>query len=501
MSNLPEEILSGFVSQLAYNIASHLSGNDVNRLRPRLMFNSVEGFVPEANSEGVIRGSVFEVVANGVMGDGGSVSVVEVVGSGGMVGENVGNGVNESVQEVLDNGTMVNGVGRFSSQVVNNVSGLVPQVNDVAGSVMENGFVGEVGNGVIENGVSGASVRAVNNGVVGASSSSLGDVANGVMGNGVGRVGARVMNNGDAGVREDIARLREYRSIANGLRVVVRRRRHRIDRLEAVGDSHEAADIIRFEGGSRLLPVSFGGILDGITKLYNCCTFLFAASVKELDHVRNNIIAGKFLNFLIHVEMKYGDLMVQHMHMGNCKCHPGSNKALLTFLVVVSELVAGIDGVSEETPSVTPIDAANKGCCIHVGCSTSVPGVSGVIGSEVTVNAIALVFQFVLVLQCGLHGMQNNKAVDTTNRSVLNGIMFHFFSAFMSEHLSLKICNDGCKDNLLVLYGVDEDLQNLAKHLRESVYKLLIYRRPLLDDYKKGKKFNDLQLIMCGSMA
>nr|GEX12409.1 uncharacterized mitochondrial protein AtMg00810-like [Tanacetum cinerariifolium] len=30
--------------------------------------------------------------------------------------------------------------------------------------------------------------------------------------------------------------------------------------------------------------------------------------------------------------------------------------------------------------------------------------------------------------------------------------------------------------------------------------KLHIYRRPLLDDYKKGKKFNDLQLFMCGDM-
>nr|GEW40491.1 hypothetical protein [Tanacetum cinerariifolium] len=37
-------------------------------------------------------------------------------------------------------------------------------------------------------------------------------------------------------------------------------------------------------------------------------------------------------------------------------------------------------------------------------------------------------------------------------------------------------------------------------HWRGSVYKLHIYTRPLLDDYKKGKKINDLQLIMCGDM-
>ncbi|GJW56690.1 hypothetical protein Tco_0103421 [Tanacetum coccineum] len=145
--------------------------------------------------------SVSGVVANGVMGDGGSVSVAEGVGNDVMVGENVGNGVTESVQEVLDNGDMVNGVGRSPSQVMNNVSGLVSQVNVVAGGVMENGFIGEVANGVMENAVSSAAVRAVNNGVAGASSSSLGDGANGVMGNGVGRAGARVMNNGDAGAR------------------------------------------------------------------------------------------------------------------------------------------------------------------------------------------------------------------------------------------------------------------------------------------------------------
>ncbi|GJT40583.1 hypothetical protein Tco_0940448 [Tanacetum coccineum] len=287
MSNLPDEILTGSVSQLAYNIASHLRGNGVNGLGPCLMFNSVEGFVHQANSEGVISGLVSEVVANGVMGDGGSVSVAEVVGNGVIVGENVGNGVNESVQEVLDNGTMVNGVGRFSSQVMNNVSGLVSQVNVVASGVMENGFVEEVANGVMENSVSDASMRAINNGVAGASSSSLGDVANGVMGNGVGRAGARVMNNGDARVHsfslggaadgsaprvnrdrllrnnnqeihKDIASLREYRSIANGLRVVVRRRRQRIDRLEALGDFSEAADIIRFWERMQLKDVEKG---------------------------------------------------------------------------------------------------------------------------------------------------------------------------------------------------------------------------------------------------
>ncbi|GJR31638.1 hypothetical protein Tco_1107870 [Tanacetum coccineum] len=320
MSNLPEETNPGLVSQLAYNIASHLK--------------------------------VSKGVANGVMGNGGSVSVAEVVGNGLMVGENVGNGVNESVQEVLDNDAMVNGVGRSASQVMNNVNGLVSQVNAVAGSVMENGFVREVANGVIENGVSGASVRAVNNGVAGARSSSLGDVANGVMGNDVGRAGARVMNNGDAGVRsfslggaaagsaprvnrdrllrnfnqeirEDIARLREYRSIANGLRIVVRRRRQRIDRLEALGNCREAVDTIRFSERMQLEDAEKG---------------------------------TRALLMIRETKAKIGD----KASVGVCIFWGDSvsNKALLTFLVVVSEPGVGIDGVSEETPSVMASEAA-----------------------------------------------------------------------------------------------------------------------------------------------
>ncbi|GKC61956.1 hypothetical protein Tco_1089554 [Tanacetum coccineum] len=321
MSNLPEEIDPGFVSQLAYNIASHLK--------------------------------VSEGVANGVMGNGGSVSVAEVVGNGLMVGENVGNGVNESVQEVLDNDVMVKGVGRSGSQVMNNVNGLVSQVNVVAGGVMENGFVGEVANGVMENGVSGASVRAVNNGVAGGRSSSLGDVANGVMGNDVGRAGAQVMNNGDAGVwsfslrgvaarsaprvnrdrllrnfnqeiREDIARLREYRSIANGLRIVVRRRRQRVDRLEALRNCREAVDTIRFWERMQLEDVEKG---------------------------------TRALLMMRETEAKIGEKARTVIEVIQ-KSYSVSNKALLTFLVVVSEPGVGIDGVSEETPSVMASDAA-----------------------------------------------------------------------------------------------------------------------------------------------
>ncbi|GKD44237.1 hypothetical protein Tco_1268882, partial [Tanacetum coccineum] len=72
--------------------------------------------------------------------------------------------------------------------------------------------------------------------------------------------------------------------------------------------------------------------------------------------------------------------------------------------------------------------------------------------------------------------------------------------------------------NLFGLYG-DEDLTNLAKCLiienedfvkeiavclyirREMFTSFISTRRPLLDDYKKGKKIRDLQLIiLCGGM-
>ncbi|GJX03274.1 hypothetical protein Tco_0189190 [Tanacetum coccineum] len=284
MSNLLEEIVPGSVSQLSYSIASHLRGNGVNGLGPRVMFNGVEGFI-----------------------------LVEVVGNGLMVGEFVGNGVNESVHEVLDNGVMVNGVGRSASQVMNNVNGLVSQVNVVAGGVMENGFVGEVANGVMENGF----VRAVNNGVAGARSSFLG--GRGAAAGSAPRVNRdRLLRNFNQEIREDIARLREYRSIANGLRIVVRRRRQRIDRLEALVNYHEAIDTIRFWERMQLEDVEKG---------------------------------TRALLMMRETEAKIGE-------KASVGVYSVSNKALLTFLVVVSEPGVGIDGVSEETPSVMASDAA-----------------------------------------------------------------------------------------------------------------------------------------------
>ncbi|GKE34581.1 hypothetical protein Tco_1453903 [Tanacetum coccineum] len=221
MSNLLEEIVPGSVSQLSYNIASHLRGNGVNGLGPRVMFYGVEGFI-----------------------------LVEVVGNGLMVGEFVGNGVNESVQEVLDNGAMVNGVGRSASQVMNNVNGLMSQVNVVAVLLW-----GDVANGVMGNDVGRAGARVMNNGDAGVWSFSLGGAAAGS----APRVNKdRLLRNFNQEIREDIARLREYRSIANGLRIVVRRRRQRIDRLEALVNYREAIDTIRFWERMQLEDVEKG---------------------------------------------------------------------------------------------------------------------------------------------------------------------------------------------------------------------------------------------------
>ncbi|GJV56890.1 hypothetical protein Tco_1457895 [Tanacetum coccineum] len=361
-------------------------------------------------------------------------------------------------------GVVANGVHGDGGSVCNVDEGFSVG-NVVAGECgWENGFIGEVANGVIENAVSSAAVRAVNNGVAGASSSFLGDGANGVMGNGVGRAGARVINNGDAGaqsfslggavtrsvpkvdmdsllrnfnqeIRKDIARLREYRYIVHGLRVVVHRRRLRIDRLEAIGNSRKAAVIIRFWERMQLEDV------EKVTRVL--------LMMKETEAKIGVVRAGKsneVMNRSEEVGCSEGPAYCTVLEM-TTGLYPVSNKALLTFLVVVSELVIGINGVSEETPSVRPLDAAVD--------AAGVVGVFGVIRSGVTVNVrfVNFMFQDVrcinieTIVDCVLAGFVTLTRYPSgfCCSSVLNGNMFLFFSSFMFEHLSLEIGNGGCK--------------------------------------------------------
>ncbi|GJY14888.1 hypothetical protein Tco_0385310 [Tanacetum coccineum] len=165
----------------------------------------------------------------------------DVNGSGSGV---MANGVNGSTPSVIDNG-----VDRFVSQV---------RVNDVSGS-----DPGVVVNGVVCNGVGGSAAKVMNDGV----SVIANDVvqADGMITNGVGGSVDPGMANGVSGsvafvtqvdkdhllgyfnldVHKDIARVREYRAIASGLRITVCRRRERICRLEALRNCQDAIDTIR----------------------------------------------------------------------------------------------------------------------------------------------------------------------------------------------------------------------------------------------------------------
>ncbi|GJY54847.1 hypothetical protein Tco_0446511 [Tanacetum coccineum] len=219
MSHLPGEIVYGSVSQLTRNVASHLRANGVYGFGPRVMFDGVEGFVPQVMDNSV-RGSVSKVVANGVM-DNGVMS----------------NGVSESVPEVVANGVKANGV---------------------SGSALE-----VAANGVIDNGFSGSANRVGSNGVgelvsqfvAGVRSSSV----RGVTAQSAPQVDKdRLLRYFNQEVCEDLARLGEYRSIANGLRVVVRRRRHRITQLEALRNCREARDTINFWERMQLEDVEKG---------------------------------------------------------------------------------------------------------------------------------------------------------------------------------------------------------------------------------------------------
>ncbi|GJV05629.1 hypothetical protein Tco_1343285 [Tanacetum coccineum] len=251
------------------NVASHLRANGVYGFGPCVMFDGVEGFVPQVMANSV-RGSVSEVVANGVMdngvmsngvsesvpevvangvkANGVSGSALEVAANGVMVYETMSNDVNESVQEVLDNDVMVNGVGGSASQVVSSVNGLGSQVE--ANGVIDNGFSGSA-NRVGSNGVG----ELVSQFVAGVRSSSV----RGVAAQSAPQVDKdRLLRYFNKEVHEDLARLREYRSIANGLRVVVRRRRHRITQLESLRNYREARDTINFWERMQLEDVEKG---------------------------------------------------------------------------------------------------------------------------------------------------------------------------------------------------------------------------------------------------
>ncbi|GJY32428.1 hypothetical protein Tco_0415923 [Tanacetum coccineum] len=156
-----------------------------------------------------------------------------------------------NVPEEISRGVIDNGVDRFVSQVrVNGVSGSIP---------------GVVVSGVVCNGVGGSAAKVMNDGVS-VIANDVGESAAQNMTNGASESVSKIEVNGvgsgsvafvtqvdndhllgyfNQEVRKDIARVREYRAIASGLRITVRRRRERIRRPEALGNCQDVIDTIR----------------------------------------------------------------------------------------------------------------------------------------------------------------------------------------------------------------------------------------------------------------
>ncbi|GJV45252.1 1-aminocyclopropane-1-carboxylate oxidase homolog 1-like protein [Tanacetum coccineum] len=294
--DLGGDVVSGNVSDsVSLGVGSHVM---VNGFAESRMGNGVNELV----FQGIAHGMVSGVRARSVDGIGaGNVSESGILNSGIRV-----NSVNESivVNDVRTNGS-VRVTGGFGSSLgqavrVRNVSELVSQgmVNVVgASSVTETVMVDTVRDndvsGVRINGVNESvivnDVRAMSNdvrtnsgvGVTGASSVSETVMVDSVRGNDA--IGVRINGvnesvmvndvrfNGVGGsvsralvdhtgqldkdhllgwfnqeVVEDLGRLREYRSVARGLKAVVRRRRERIRRLELLRNCQDVAATIRF---------------------------------------------------------------------------------------------------------------------------------------------------------------------------------------------------------------------------------------------------------------
>ncbi|GJZ50893.1 hypothetical protein Tco_0605408 [Tanacetum coccineum] len=309
MTNVSEIIVDGFVAQLTRAIASGISGSIPRGLVNRVVSRDVvELFrwdmggdvVSSSVSDSVSQGVGSHVMVNGFVESGiGILNGVRVHDVNGMRVS----GVNESivVNDVRANGS-VGVTGGFGSSLgqamrVRNVSELVSQgmVNAIgASSVTETMMVDTVrDNGVRINGVNELvvvnDVRAMSNDV--RTNSGVGVTGP----NGVGRsiyrgISNGVRTNGDVGVTdgsgsylgqapmdhtgqldkdrllgwfnqevvEDLGRLREYRSVARGLKVVVRRRRERIRRLELLRNCQDAAATIRFWERMQLEDVEKG---------------------------------------------------------------------------------------------------------------------------------------------------------------------------------------------------------------------------------------------------
>ncbi|GJY86887.1 hypothetical protein Tco_0500913 [Tanacetum coccineum] len=233
-----------------------LSGNHLvlQGLVNGVMVNDVgdsvgQGVVNVAMPNG-ISGSTVEGMGSGMMANGFSKSVTtnsvsESVPQGIGIGvrDNV---VSESVPQGMVNGVRANGV---SESVYLGIGDGI-----MANGVREPVRRGMV-NGVRNNGVSRANRESVSEVVVDGSSSSFRQTAS----ESVDQLDKeRVLRCFNQEVVEDLGRLREYRSIARGLKVVMRRRREHIRQLQLLRNCEDVAATIRFWERMQLEDVEKG---------------------------------------------------------------------------------------------------------------------------------------------------------------------------------------------------------------------------------------------------
>ncbi|GJX59289.1 hypothetical protein Tco_0290679 [Tanacetum coccineum] len=270
MANVPEVSVYGSVAQLTRAIASGSQGVGshvmVNGFVESGMGNGVNESVFQGIAHGILNGVrvhdvngirvsgvneaivVNDVRANGSVGvTGGASSVTETVMVDAVRDNDVSgvriNGVNESVA--------INDVRAMSNDVRTNGGVGVTRASSVSETVMVDAVRGNGVNGVRidglnesvmvndarANGVGGSVSRGMGNGVRTNSGVEVTDGFGSSLGQApVDHTGQldrdRLLGWFNQEVVEDLGRLREYHSVARGLKAVVRRRRERIRRLE-----------------------------------------------------------------------------------------------------------------------------------------------------------------------------------------------------------------------------------------------------------------------------
>nr|GEW58415.1 hypothetical protein [Tanacetum cinerariifolium] len=232
---------------------SRVMANGGDRFGSQILVNGVSSLVPQVSVNGVVANDVDESVGHGmvnvVIPNGVSGSTAEGMGSGMMANgfsESViyvgidGNGVSEPIPRDMVNGVRANSVSESVHQ--GTCDGIM--ANGVRDAVRQ-GMV----NGVRNNGVSKANRESVSEVVVDGSSSSFRQAASEYVDQ---LDKERLLHCFNQEVVEDIGWLREYHSIARGLKVDVRRRRERIRQLQLLRNCQELLLLLGFGNECKL---------------------------------------------------------------------------------------------------------------------------------------------------------------------------------------------------------------------------------------------------------